>query len=132
LQYARCWTSKLGHPRQIGRPPKRRSSDRRQLFDERKPLENCHTTFDFRWLDQGGDEHDSLVLSWELLETYRQYRQSYPDGSSRDARQMAGRPVRFGAERLLLHGNLAKRREVYCVTGVFSPPKEVTQNAAFW
>lgn len=102
------------------------------LFDERKPLEKLPYDFRFRWRDQDGDEHDSLVLSWELLETYRQYRRSYNNPvivmREKWLSDLCGptRNVSFFV------GNLAKRRDIYCVTGVFSPPKEATQDAALW
>lgn len=102
------------------------------LFDERKPLEKLPYEFRFRWRDQDGEEHDSLIISWELLQTYRQYRKKYADpiGVMRDKwlNDLCG-PDRSVS---LFMGNLAKRRSVYCVCGVFGPPKEICDHATLW
>ena len=102
------------------------------LFEERKPLEKLPYEFRFRWRDCGGESHDSLILSWEILETYRQYRLDYQDPIDVMRNKWLGdlcgpkRQVHF------FMGNIAKWREVFCVTGVFSPPKEATRDAVFW
>jgi hypothetical protein len=103
-----------------------------QLFDNQKPLEKVPFEFRFRWRDGDGDEHDSQVLAWEMLETFRQYRRRYEDplGAMRDKwlNDVCG-PDRAVAFHM---GNLAKRRSVFCVCGWFNPPKEVADGATLW
>lgn len=102
------------------------------LFDERHPLEKIPFDFRFRWLDGDGVEHDSLVLAWEFGETWRQYRRKYtnPIEVMREkwVKDLCGshREVSF------FMGNLASRRKVFAVCGVFSPPKEMASDGTLW
>jgi len=104
-----------------------------QLFDDQKPLEKVPFEFRFRWRDQDGAEHNSQVLAWEMLETYRQYRERrYPDPV--DVMRAKWLEDLCGPRRRVSFymGNLAKRRSVFCVCGWFNPPKEVADSATLW
>jgi hypothetical protein len=103
-----------------------------QLFDEHKPLEKVPFDFRLRWRDEDGDEHDSLVLAWEILETYRQYKSRYSDPVA-VMRDKWLNDVCGPSRRISLYiGNLARRRSVFCVCGWFNPPKEVADSATLW
>ena len=103
-----------------------------QLFDERKPLEKLPYEFRFVWRDEGGDEHDSLILAWELHQTYRQYRRRYRDPISAMRDKWLNDVCGCDRRVVFFMGNLASRRSVYCVCGVFNPPKEVADHATLW
>lgn len=102
------------------------------LFEERLPLEKLPYDFHFRWKDGDGDEHNSLIMAWEISQTWRQYRAKYEDpiATMREKwlNDLCGprRSVSF------FMGNLAKRRQVFGVCGVFSPPKGVSQDGLLW
>jgi len=103
-----------------------------QLFDEQKPLEKVPFEFRFRWRDDEGGEHNSLVLAWEMLQTYREYRRRYPNPLDvmRDKWLL---DVCGSDRRVSFHmGNLAQRRRVFCVCGWFNPPKEIANSATLW
>jgi hypothetical protein len=106
-------------------PEQKQKLKQAHLFEERKPLEKVPYNFRFRWRDSGGDDYNSLILSWEVLETYRQYRERYQDPIAVMREKWlndlcgADRAVHF------FMGNLAKRRNIFCVSGIFSPPKQV-------
>ena len=103
-----------------------------QLFDEYRPLEKIPFDFRLRWRDGDGDEHNSLVMAWEFGQTWRQYRKKYENPISRmrdkwlDDLCGPNRRVSF------FMGNLAKRRNVFGVCGIFSPPREATESETFW
>lgn len=102
------------------------------LFDEPKPLEKIPFDFRFRWKDGDRIEHNSMVLAWEFGQTWRQYRNRYDDPIKKMREKWltdicgANRQVAF------FMGNLAKRRNVFAVCGVFGPPKEVARNGGLW
>ena len=103
-----------------------------ELFDERHPLEKIPFEFRFRWRDGDGTEHLSLVIAWEFGETWRRYRHSYKN------------PIQVMQEKWLTDlcgpkravsffmGNLAQRRMVFVVCGVFGPPKETVSDGTLW
>lgn len=60
--------------------PKRKAKiEQMMLFDKARPLEKIPFKFRFRWRDGDGEEHDSLVISWEMCETWRKFRIRYED-----------------------------------------------------
>ena len=113
-------------------PEQRQKLKQAHLFEERKPLEKVPYDFRFRWRDSGGEDHDSLVLSWEVLETYRQYRARYEDPIAEMREKWLGDLCGPNRNVHFFMGNIAKRREVFCVSGVFSPPKEFTRDGILW
>ena len=113
-------------------PEQKEKLKQQNLFVQRKPLEKIPYKFRFVWKDGDGEEHKSTVYSWEMLETYRSYRERYE------------KPVEVMREKWLsdlcgahrqvsfFMGNLAQRRHIYVVCGVFSPPKKDAQNDTLW
>lgn len=102
------------------------------LFGDRQPLEKVPFDFRIRWRDDEGDEHDSSVTSWEMYETWRQFRKNYPDPISVMRDKFMG-DVFGPAKRLsFFMGNLARFRQTFMIIGWFAPPKhEAMQNALF-
>jgi hypothetical protein len=102
------------------------------MFEEWQPLEKVPFDFRFRWRDGDNVEHDSMVLAWEFGETWRKYRKKYPDPISvmRDKwlKDLCGPDWQVS----FFMGNLAQRRHIYAVCGVFGPPKKATQNETLW
>jgi hypothetical protein len=102
------------------------------LYEERRPLEKIPFEFRFRWLDNDGQEHNSMILSWEFGQTWRKYHESYADPIvvMRDKwmNDLCGpdRQVSF------FMGNLAQRRQVFTVCGVYGPPKKELQQGNLW
>lgn len=98
------------------------------LFGDRLPLEKVPFDFRLRWIDQDGDEHDSLVLAWEMYQTWRQYQKLYPDpvGEMRE-KFLADY---FGPRRRLslFMGNHSRFRDIWMVCGWFHPPREHAAN----
>ena len=94
------------------------------MFGERLPLEKVPFDFRLRWVDHDGQEHDSLVLAWEMYQTWRQYRQQYRDPIA----EMRCKFMTdyFGPDRQLslFMGNHSRFRETWMVCGWFHPPRE--------
>lgn len=103
-----------------------------QLFDEQKPLEKIPFEFRFIWRDEDGKEHDLLILQWEVCETWRHWRRQYKDPIERIRdkwlREVCGPDRRVS----FFVGNLANRRSVFAVCGVFNPPREVADLETLW
>ena len=103
-----------------------------QLFDENRPLEKIPFEFRFIWKDGDGQEHKNLFLAWEIGQTWRTYRERYPDPIEKMRQKWlndlcgANRRVSF------FMGNLAKRRNVFAVCGIFNPPKKETASETLW
>jgi hypothetical protein len=102
------------------------------LFHERKLLEKIPYDFHVVWKDADGDEHKSMVMAWEMLETYRQYRQRYADPIEKIHAKWLN--DLFGTARRVsfFMGNMAKRRKVFGICGWFVPPKEVADSGILW
>ncbi|MCL2329766.1 MAG: hypothetical protein FWC56_00515 [Phycisphaerae bacterium] len=59
--------------------PEQKDILKQELMFDRLALEKIPYNFRVRWIDQDGDENNSLIIAWELRETWRQYRRQYPD-----------------------------------------------------
>jgi len=103
-----------------------------QLFEERLPLEKIPFKFRFRWKDGEGAEHRSTILSWEMSQTWRVYREKYDDPIQHMKDKWLGDLC--GPERRVsfFMGNLARWRRVFAVCGWFVPPKEVAESGFLW
>ena len=105
------------------------------LYGERLDLEKIPYRFRLRWTDADGQEQVNTFRSWEVCQTWRQWRHRYgPDEVIPRMREQwlekvlpAGREIRF------FMGNLAqpKLREVFHVTGTHTTPKESTNAGLF-
>lgn len=102
------------------------------MFGTRLDLEKVPFDFRLRWRDQDGAEHNSLVLAWEMYQTWREYRKLYPDpvGKMRDTFMSD----HFGpARRLsLFMGNHHRFRDTWMVCGWFHPPKKETSSGSLF
>jgi hypothetical protein len=102
------------------------------LFGDRKPLEKIPYNFRFNWIDEGDEEHDSMILSWEMNETWRKYRQKYSDPIEvmRDKwiNDICGpkRKVSF------FMGNSREHPQNFMICGIFGPPKDIYKNASLF
>jgi hypothetical protein len=113
-------------------PQQKQKMRQADLFHERKPLAKIPYDFHVVWEDTDGVQHKSLVMAWEMLETYRQYRRRYEQPTERmRAKWMSDL---FGPSRRVsfFMGNLAKRRKVFGICGWFVPPKEIADGGVLW
>lgn len=100
------------------------------LFDKTLPLEKIPFEVRLRWVDCDNEEHLSLVIAWEMAQTWRSYRGRYADPISVMREKFLGdllSPSR--REVSLFMGNHSRRRHVFMVCGWFSPPKGEVQDA---
>lgn len=103
------------------------------LYDESLPLEKIPYRFRLVWVDGDGGEHDSLVIAWEMCQTWRNYRHSYEDEIAvmrdkfiGDLFDVSRREVDF------FMGNDSQHRDVFMVCGWFIPPlKEIGGGSLF-
>lgn len=102
------------------------------LFEEHKPLEKIPYAFHVRWKDLDGAEHRSRILTWELYQTYRQFRQKYADPIKEIRAKFLGDLFDTKRRVSFFMGNLAKWRQVFIVTGWFIPPKEIANGETLW
>lgn len=94
------------------------------LFEKRLDLEKVPFDFRLRWEDQDGQEHGSLVLAWEMYQTWRRFRRHYPDAVEK-LREKFMADVFSDKRELSLHmGNHHRFRDKWMVVGWFNPPKE--------
>lgn len=103
-----------------------------QLFDEQKPLEKIPYAFRFIWKDGDGIEHKSLILSWEVCETWRRYRQRYSNPIEKMREKWLNDLCGPKRDVSFFVGNLASRRSVFTVCGIFSLPKEFGAHENLW
>jgi hypothetical protein len=98
------------------------------MFGNRQPLEKIPYEFRVRWRDDGGKEHKSLVLAWELYQTWRSYGRRYKDPLP-VMRDKFMSDV-FGPKRQLgfFMGNHSRFRDNWMICGWFNPPKESVKN----
>ena len=103
------------------------------FFDKPLPLEKIPFQFRFVWVDGAGAEHDSLVIAWEMAQTWRSYRHQYDDAIAvmqgeylSNVLDVSSREVHF------FMGNDSKRRHIFMVCGWFIPPlKEIGSGVLF-
>jgi hypothetical protein len=102
------------------------------MFGERLELEKIPFDFRLRWQDQDGQEHKSLILAWEMYQTWRSYKQQYSDPVDK-MRDVFMNNI-FGSTRQLslFMGNHSRFRDVWMVCGWFHPPKEVAANVSLF
>ena len=94
------------------------------LFGERLPLEKIPFDFRIRWQDQDGQEHNSLILAWEMYQTWRQYRRRYSDPVAHMREKFMSDIFGPARQVSLFMGNHSRFRETWMVCGWFQPPKE--------
>ena len=102
------------------------------MFGERLPLEKIPYDFRLRWVDQDGEEHDSLILAWEMYQTWRHYRQRYREAITEMRHKFM--TDYFGPDRQvsLFMGNHSRFRETWMVCGWFHPPRGQATNGSLF
>ena len=98
-----------------------------RIWDDRKPLEKMPVRFRLRWVDGDGKEHRHTFRSWEVCETWRNWRDKYgEDGLDGRLREKWLGDL-FGPRRDIqfFMGNLSqpKMRRIFQIVGSFTPPK---------
>jgi hypothetical protein len=113
-------------------PEQKESLKQSLMFGTRLDLEKVPFDFRLRWQDQDGQEHDSLVLAWEMYQTWREYKKHYSD----PVQQMRDKFMSdiFGTTRRLslFMGNHHRFRDIWMVCGWFHPPKAETTNGSLF
>ena len=102
------------------------------MFGTRLDLEKVPFDFRLRWLDQDGQEHDSLVLAWEMYQTWREYRKHYSDPIDRMRTTFMSDHFSSARRLSLFMGNHHRFRDTWMVCGWFHPPKEQTTNGSLF
>ncbi len=104
-----------------------------ELFEERLYLEKTPFTFRIRWRDGDGEEHSSKFEAWEVYQTWRKYRHRYADPIEKLREAWMDRLNVEKNDLSFFMGNMAKRRNVWLVCGVYHPPrKEIAGSATLW
>jgi hypothetical protein len=102
------------------------------LFDEVIPLEKIPFEFRIRWRDLSGELHDSLVISWELAQTWRSYRHRYDDPIRTMEEKLIGDLFSDRHEVSFFMGNHSRFRDTFMLCGWLVPPKgEATDDQLF-
>lgn len=113
-------------------PRRQAKLNQMMLFDQPKSLEKMPLEFRFVWHDLDGQQHESLVISWEMAETWRKYRRRYTD----PLQQMKEKFLAdcFGPKRLpaFFMGNHSRFRKTFMVCGWFIPPRREVKNEFLW
>lgn len=93
------------------------------LFDQALSLEKIPYEFRIVWLDGDGTQHTSLVISWEMAQTWRKYRNRYENPIEEIRTKLLG--DYFGSDRQasFFMGNHSRFRSTFMVCGWFIPPK---------
>jgi hypothetical protein len=94
------------------------------MFGERKPLKKIPFDFRLHWRDGDGEEHNSLILAWEIYETWRQYSLHYSNPVSVMREKFMSDIFGPRRELSLFMGNHSRFRDTWMVCGWFFPPKE--------
>ncbi|MBI1367945.1 MAG: hypothetical protein GC162_04750 [Planctomycetes bacterium] len=103
-----------------------------RLFEENKELEKIPYTFRFIWKDTDGIEHRSRIISWEVCQTWRQWRHRYEDTIKR-MRDKWLDDICSSRNRLsFFMGNYAQHPQHLAVTGIFHPPKDTANDETLW
>jgi hypothetical protein len=102
------------------------------LFEGPKPLEKLPFDFRLRWSDGDGVEHNSKFLAWEVGETWRKFRNRYPDPIEVMREKWMNDLFGLIRDIWFFMGNFAEHRQHFGVCGAFVPPKEHTNNVSLW
>lgn len=97
--------------------------ERRMLFDQPRPLEKIPYEFRFVWEDDDGIEHDSLAISWELAQAWRQYRNKYDDPIEQMRAKLIGDMFSPKNAVAFFMGNHSRFRKTFMICGWFIPPR---------
>ncbi len=111
---------------------RRAKLDTLMLYDQPLPLEKIPLQFRLIWHDGDDVQHDSLVISWEMAQTWRRYRKAYADPVGEMRTKLLG--DYFGTSRKpeFFMGNHSQRRHIFMVCGWFVPPRGVAENEYLW
>jgi len=113
-------------------PAQRALLQQELMFDKRLPLEKIPFDFRIRWRDGDGREHESLVLAWEIYQTWRQYRGKYADPVDIMRQKWMEDILGPAHEVSFFMGNHSRFRENWMICGWFTPPKEIAKDATLF
>lgn len=102
------------------------------LFGKRLELEKVPFDFRLRWQDHDGQEHDSLILAWEMYQTWREYKNRYSDPIQKMKDVFMSDHFGDGRQLSLYMGNHHRFRDIWMVCGWFHPPKEQASNESLF
>ncbi len=105
------------------------------LFALADPLEKVPFDFRLRWIDEGGEEHDSKFIAWEVGQTWRRWSSPNMYGADAIERMRAKWMTDIFGERQRVSffmGNYRAHPMHYGVCGVFHPPKEIADADRLW
>lgn len=105
-------------------PRRKARLEERSLFEEPLPLERMPYQFHLRWRDEDGAERSSLVISWEMAQTWRNYRHQYDDPIGRLKEKLLGDLFSPAKKVAFFIGNHSRFRDIFMVAGWFIPPRE--------
>jgi hypothetical protein len=105
-------------------PRRKARLEERSLFEEPLPLERIPYQFRLRWRDEDNAERLSLVISWEMAQTWRNYRHRYDDPIDRIKEKLLGDLFSPRNRVAFFMGNHSRFRDTYMVAGWFIPPRE--------
>ena len=107
----------------------------RGLFEQelnQQPLEKIPFEFRFQWKDSGGARHESLVISWEMAQTWRNFRDRYTDANKTVRDKILNDTFGSGTQPMLFMGNHSRWRSTFMVCGWFAPKaSEVVDGSLF-
>lgn len=102
------------------------------MFGERLDLEKVPFEFRLRWQDEEGHEHNSLILAWEMYQTWRSYKKQYGDPVAKMRDKFMSDHFSVSRQLSLFMGNHHRFRDVWMVCGWFHPPREVASNGSLF
>jgi len=103
------------------------------LFAEIKHLEKVPFEFRIQWEDGDGVPRDSMFQAWEVGQTWRQYRLDYSDPIAVMRDKWLNDICGADREVSFFMGNIAKRRQVFMVCGIYNPPvKSHSDGQTLW
>jgi hypothetical protein len=102
------------------------------MFGERLDLQKVPFDFRLRWQDEEGHEHDSLILAWEMYQTWRSYKKQYTDPVAKMREKFMSDVFSDSRQLSLFMGNHHRFRDVWMVCGWFHPPCEVASHGSLF
>ncbi len=110
-----------------------RKLEQAMLFESNKPLEKIPYEFRFTWQDDEEDTHDSIIIDWEICQTWRKWRHLYPDDVLERIRDQWLNHVCDGENEIAFFmGNQRRFQDTFMICGIYHPPKKEIENGTLW
>lgn len=91
------------------------------------PLDKIPYEFRFIWRDGSDQTHDSLVISWEIAQAWRNF-QSYSDPNKVLREKLLDETFSSRSKSMLFMGNHSRWRSTFMVCGWFCPKRSEVHN----